>query len=1131
MARIVLQSGYQPFPGYVLKTKLGAGGYGEVWSADAPGGLTKAIKFVFGTVDDERAATELRSLNRIKKLNHPFILSLERVEVVDSQLVIVTELAQGSLFDRYSEFRKRGFVGIPRDRLLRYLADAADGLDYLCQEHDLQHLDVKPGNLLLIADRVKVADFGLVKDLQSISQSLMSGMTPTYAAPEMFDGRPGRYSDQYSLAIVYQELLTGTLPFRGRTAAQLANEHVNKTPNLDAVPLMERSVIAKALSKKPHMRFGDCREFMRALESCRADAKLSSSQAKSRVNSKSSQGSGNRMHARRAVNVNGANGVADAPNRDSGFEFEARPVQLCNAMPPLANTPKSSETKLLVVGLGGTGGLAIQKLRTRYQQWRPEALSKSDARFSYIDTDSEWIEKLTSESGGNPIPHSESIPIRLNSAQYFRQCRSPDLQRISRRWVFNIPRSQKTEGVRPLGMLAFLDNARRCYDALVDAIQELYEDEKGEASLKVYILASAHGGTGGAIVSEIGYLLRQIAASVDLPVEIQTMLLCADAPKNLSAGLGVASAIACLGEIEQQFECRGLHEPLHSIPSSEVADPVPFDFVTLVHGGILGEEADWLRAIDCMAEVVWAQEQSDLGRRLENVRSIDRSRFEKNGNAHGKAWLGTAAVHPLSLAAVADSDITATRCCVHATLGWASILRKQILDLQIHQGDMGPSPQVTSDLPWSSDLFRSLQFSVPAWVRRVITAVAPTENSVVDSHRSSGGHGFDNEELTEIEAIATRLGVDPGTATLQVQNLVRTSRKQILTWLDQNVLGTVAGWKHLGQILGEIERRFQANVARIIEISKQLHEAHDAALEHAYEGQDAPSQDLELTLDTLSLEMKFHSLASKLQARMARDVNQMSRRWITQVHILLDELSETSAPMLRQLGMSESVSQAPEISSFGKDVFSSSAIAFLLDYSLARLGESWLMSPLPGRRFHSECKGLPTMQAWIKHTIDEFGMSTDSVLSTSCEAQPKSNDWERGVLEDRYGWGAIYGDITDRSGNIQERMEKCVSSQAARAINSNLRDEFNRTLPKLAKSGADLRNVLMISDELTTLLDDEHLQQIHERRATIINDPTPSRCLILALGDRLEMGALIERQWPPSRGLKELTQRLLCTAE
>jgi serine/threonine protein kinase len=100
-------------------------------------------------------------------VNHPFILSLERIEVIDGQLIIVTELAQGSLFDRYMEFREKGFVGIVRERLLGYMRDSADGLDFLCQQHDLQHLDVKPANLLLVADRVKVADFGLIKDIQS----------------------------------------------------------------------------------------------------------------------------------------------------------------------------------------------------------------------------------------------------------------------------------------------------------------------------------------------------------------------------------------------------------------------------------------------------------------------------------------------------------------------------------------------------------------------------------------------------------------------------------------------------------------------------------------------------------------------------------------------------------------------------------------------------------------------------------------------------------------------------------------------------------------------------------------------------------------------------------------------------
>src|ERR1700741_4814249 len=111
----------EPIPGYAVRERLGVGGYGEVWSAQAPGGLFKAIKFVYGYFDDERAARELKALNRIKQVRHPFLLSLERFEVVDGQLIIVTELADMSLKDRFEQVKATGVCGIPRDELLGYM--------------------------------------------------------------------------------------------------------------------------------------------------------------------------------------------------------------------------------------------------------------------------------------------------------------------------------------------------------------------------------------------------------------------------------------------------------------------------------------------------------------------------------------------------------------------------------------------------------------------------------------------------------------------------------------------------------------------------------------------------------------------------------------------------------------------------------------------------------------------------------------------------------------------------------------------------------------------------------------------------------------------------------------------------
>src|SRR5438034_11820186 len=98
----LLTSQSEPIPGYRLLERLGRGGYGEVWKCEAPGGIQKAIKFVSDNADGlsgdgQAAEQEYRSLNRVKTIRHPFLLSIERFEVIEGQLIIVMELADRNL--------------------------------------------------------------------------------------------------------------------------------------------------------------------------------------------------------------------------------------------------------------------------------------------------------------------------------------------------------------------------------------------------------------------------------------------------------------------------------------------------------------------------------------------------------------------------------------------------------------------------------------------------------------------------------------------------------------------------------------------------------------------------------------------------------------------------------------------------------------------------------------------------------------------------------------------------------------------------------------------------------------------------------------------------------------------------
>lgn len=558
-------------PGYFLVDRLGAGGYAEVWRVRAPGGMQKAVKIVYGYHDEELATQELKAIERIKDVRHPFLLSLERFEVVDGRLVILTELADMSLDQRATKCRAEGMSGIPRDELLRYLQDAAEALDYLIERCALQHLDVKPENLLLLCEHLKVADFGLVKELASRTQnSMIAGMTPTYAAPEMFDDNPSHHSDQYSLAIVYQAMLTGSLPFPGRTAAQLAKQHTLSPPQLSALPAGDRDVVAKALAKDPNERFPNCRAFVEALRSASgrraSDPKPTPPPLPKSATQHRNPSEETRTGSSEATIPRGQQPAGPAPRGDAlhaptqpqrppasspavsrtepvspapRLEMVAESIDDVSS-PPLPASPPPTPP-VLYVAVGGSGIRVASRLHELIK-------GKGDSTPAWdllaIDTDRQELKKFASSSPGLSPDSTVHTPLRL--PMDYDSLRN-ELAWLSRRWLYNIPRSLETRGYRPLGRVALVDHCTKVAHAIEQRLRALAANSEGP--LRVVVLCGMGGGTGGGMLVDLGALVRNIATQMERTVEMEGVLLTPPIAHTTTSPLATANTFATLSEL------------------------------------------------------------------------------------------------------------------------------------------------------------------------------------------------------------------------------------------------------------------------------------------------------------------------------------------------------------------------------------------------------------------------------------------------------------------------------------------------------------------------------------------------------------------------------------------------------
>ena len=616
-------------PGYTLSKRLGAGGYGEVWLALAPGGLTKAVKFIFGSFHERRAEHELRALQRIKEVRHPFLLSLERIEVVNGRLVIVTELAESSLKDRFDECRRTGQPGIPRAELLKYLRDAADALDFITTKHSLQHLDVKPENLLVIAGHIKVADFGLVKDIGQSQASLVGGLTPLYSAPEVFQGAPSAHSDQYSLAILYQEMLTGLLPFTGQTAAELTLQHLHEEPNLAALPMGDRYVLARALSKDPAQRFTCCSEMIEALlESPKSNTAEWSAPA---ISGAVCEGSPHDSFA---------SPPSDALSRRPGpvtqfFDerVDNRPKAVTPSMLLDWTSPAASPLRMLpgfeldaqkfhaqptlVIGVGGAAASILRQLRERMAK-RFGDQPVPAIQMLLLDSDPKAIACAMQGNKRSALKAEETLALPLKRPQEYREQSARLMRWLSRRWLYNIPRSLRTEGLRPLGRLAFADHARQIVQRIRMALAQATSAESlassGDqtgldftgAGVRVFVVASISGGVGSGMSIDVGYAVRAALEKAGLDKsQIVGLFVHSTGADARRCDLAKVNAYAWFTEYNH------FHRPGGAFPGDEscglpaTANQRAFDSAYLVDLGAETNDDDWQVAARSIAQYIY----------------------------------------------------------------------------------------------------------------------------------------------------------------------------------------------------------------------------------------------------------------------------------------------------------------------------------------------------------------------------------------------------------------------------------------------------------------------------------------------------------------------------------------------
>jgi hypothetical protein len=238
----------------------------EVWKARTQDGRLRQVKILKGlskkrTLTDE----ELEKIAYLKYLKHPRLSSIEDIHFDAGRVLIVGAVPESTLFDRWRQLLTQGKPGIDRKELLQYLAIIAEALEHLVRHANLHHLYLNPASLYYFGGRMRVADFCFAQLAWLPAGQQLDQQGLKYAAPELYDGTYHPNSDQYSLALIYAEMLTGQLPFHGNSLKQWREQRRAMELDLRLLPAHEHEILYRALEFEPSRRFASCTSFLENL--------------------------------------------------------------------------------------------------------------------------------------------------------------------------------------------------------------------------------------------------------------------------------------------------------------------------------------------------------------------------------------------------------------------------------------------------------------------------------------------------------------------------------------------------------------------------------------------------------------------------------------------------------------------------------------------------------------------------------------------------------------------------------------------------------------------------------------------------------------------------------------------------